>query len=346
MDFQENNNQQDPTQIQPIAPMYVPEKKRKGSFQRIFWGIILGLSFLANITLFIMLIGVGMLVMTGQRSTLIEDVIREGPMGTKIAVVSIDGVIYAEQAEVVYQQLKAARKDKQVKAVIVRVDSPGGTVTASDQIHQEILKFREKTNKPVIAFMQGTAASGGYYTSVACEKIIAEPTTITGSIGVISSYLVLEELLEDKLGVLPVVIKSGEKKDIPSSFRAPTEEEIEYIQTKLIKPSLKRFVEIVADGRKESLTLSEVETLADGSIFGAEEALEEKLIDEIGYMDDAIELIKSIAKIGPAQVIQYRRPFSLGSLLGINSTQNLLKLDRNTLYELGSPQTLYLWSAY
>jgi protease IV len=344
MDFQENNqiNQVPPM---PPSPMYIPVKKNKGSFWKIFWGIILALSFLANIALFLMLIGFGVLVMSGQRDNLMEEVVREGPFSSKIAVVSLEGTIYAEQADIVYEQLKKAKKDKQVKAVILRVDSPGGTVTASDEIHHEIMKFRKETNKPVIAFMQGTAASGGYYASVACEKIIAEPTTITGSIGVISSYIVLQNLLENKLGVKPVVVKSGEKKDWPSSFRAPTEEEIKYIDDKLIKPTLEIFIDVVAKGRENSLTLSEVRELADGSIFGAKEALEKKLIDDIGYLDDAINLVKSMAGIRDAQVVQYKRPFSLSSLLGVESRKNLFNLDKNLLNELGTPQTLYLWNA-
>jgi protease-4 len=346
MDFQEQNNPQNPTESRPLPPVYYPENKKRGGFRRIFWNIILILSILTNIVLFVMLMSVGVLIVTGQGGTLLEEVIREGPDETKIAVVSIEGVIYDEQADNVYRQLKTARNDEQVKAVIIKIDSPGGTISASDRIHQEILKFREQSQKPVIAFMQGTAASGGYYASVACEKIIAEPTTITGSIGVISSYLVLEELLENKLGVQPVVIKSGEKKDWPSSYRAPTETEIDYIQNKLIKPSLEIFINVVAKGREKSLSLSEVRNLADGSIFGAQEALENKLIDDIGYLDDAITSIKAKAGISDAQVVRYRQPFSLGNLIGVESKQNLLKINRNTLDELGTIQTLYLWSAF
>jgi protease-4 len=348
MDFENDNTENPSNRVppRPMPPFYFPERRKKGSFWKIFWGIILGLSILANIALFTMLVSVGMFVMTGQRGTLMEEVIREGPVESKIAVVNLVGTIYADQADYVYKQLKAARKDNQVKGVILRVDSPGGTVSASDRIHHEIMKFREDTKKPVIAFMEGTAASGGYYASVACEKIMAEPTTITGSIGVISSYLVLQNLLEDKLGVQPVVIKSGEKKDWPSSFRAPTDAEIQYIEDKLISPTLDIFINVVAKGREKLLSLEEVKSLADGSIFGAKEALENKLIDQVGYMDDAIGLIKSMTGIAQAQVIQYRRPFSLGSLLGVESKQNLFKLDKNTLSELGTPQTMYLWSAY
>ena len=353
MDFEQGNNVSGPIGPPPEEPIsglsasqFPVKSARKGAGWRIFWGIILAFSVMANIALFLMLIGVVAVFATGQRSILTEEVIREGPVKNKIAMVTVQGIIHGEMAGDVYRQLKVARQDKRVKALIVRVNSPGGTISASDQIYMEIQKFRKEENRPVIAFMQGVAASGGYYTSVACEKIIAEPTTITGSIGVISWYLVVKELLEEKLGVLPVTIKSGRKKDWPSSFREPTQEELQYMQDKVIKPALDRFVEVVAEGRKASLTLDEVKSLAeDAGIYGAQEAVEEKLIDEIGYLDEAIELAKSLAGIEKAQVVQYRKPFSFSDLFSYRKSI-LLNLDRATLYELGTPQILYLWSAY
>lgn len=352
MDFEQNDNLSGPTQPQPTEPIsslgqteLTMEPARKGTGWRIFWGIVLALSVMANIALFLMLIGVVAVFATGQRGILTEEVVREGPARAKIAIITLEGIIHGEQAENVYRQLKAAREDNRVKGLIVRVNSPGGTISGSDRIYKEILKYREEEDKPVVAFMQGVAASGGYYTSVACEKIIAEPTTITGSIGVISWYLVVQELLEDKLGVLPVVVKSGQKKDWPSSFRTPTPEEIQYLRDKVITPALERFVEVVADGRKESLMMADVRQLADGGIFGAKEALKEKLIDEIGYLDEAIELVKSLAGVDKARVVAYRRPFSLTDFLSYRS-RNVLKIDRATLYELSTPQILYLWSAY
>ncbi len=357
MDYEQDNShladpKSGPTGPQPTEPISSlgasrtrMEPRRKGAGWRILWGIVLALSVMANIALFLMLLGVIAMFATGQRGLLTEEVIREGPARTKIAMITVQGVIYGEVASDVYRQLKAARRDKHVKGVIVRVNSPGGTISASDRIYKEISKFREEEKKPVVAFMQGVAASGGYYTSVACEEIIAEPTTITGSIGVISWYFVVQELLEDKLGVLPVVIKSGQKKDWPSSFRAPTPEEIQYMRDKLITPALDRFVEVVHEGRNGLLTLDDVRRLADGGIFGAQEAKEEKLIDEIGYLDKAIERVKSLAGIDKAQVVEYRKPFSLTDFLSYRKP-NLLKIDRNTLYELGTPQILYLWSAY
>ena len=351
MDFEQNDNLSGPTQPQPAEPISglgqtgPMEPARKGAGWRIFWGIVLALSVMANIALFLMLIGVVAIFATGQRGILTEEVVREGPARTKIAIIRLEGIIHGEQAENVYRQLKAAREDKRVKGLIVRVNSPGGTISGSDRIYNEILKYREEEDKPVVAFMQGVAASGGYYTSVACEKIIAEPTTITGSIGVISWWLVVQELLEDKLGVLSVVVKSGQKKDWPSSFRKPEQEELLYIENKVIKPAFERFVEIVTQGREDLLTEAEVRRLADGGIFGAQEAKKEKLIDETGYLDDAIEMIKEMAKIEKAQVVEYRKPFSLTSFLSYRS-RNALRIDRATLYGLSTPQILYLWSAY
>jgi protease-4 len=352
MDFEQNNNLSGPTGPQPPEPTPIVAQSgppvqtaRKGSGWRIFWGIILAMSVLANIALFLILMGVIALFATVPRGMLTEEVIRKGPRRSKIAVITVEGIIYGDQAKYVYRQLKAAQQDRSVKGLIVRVNSPGGTVSGSDQIYKEILKYRQETGKPVVAFMQGVAASGGYYTSVACQKIMAEPTTITGSIGVISWYFVVQELLENKLGILPVVVKSGQKKDWPSSFRKPDTEEILYIENKVIKPAFERFVDVVAEGRKDKLTKAEVRKLADGGIYGAQEAKKEKLIDDIGYLDDAIDLVTSLAGITKAQVVQYRKPFSLTSLLTYRK-QNFLKIDRNTLYDLSTPQILYLWNAY
>jgi protease-4 len=315
---------------------------RKGTGWKIFWGIITGLSVLANIMLFLVLVGTVFLFAAGKEKKFIEEVIEDGPRAARIAIISVEGIIDDQQARDVYWQLKTAKEDKSVKGLIIRVNSPGGTLSGSDQIHSEITRYRAEVGKPAVAFMQGVAASGGYYTSVACEKIVAEPTTITGSIGVIMGYLVLQQLLEEKLGIQPIVVKAGEKKDWPSSFKMPTEEQLQYLQNRVVDPAYKRFVEVVVDGRSE-LTEEDVRRLADGSIYWADEALKEKLIDDIGYLDDAIKKVKLLAGIEKAQVIEYRRPFSLGDILAAK-TKATLQFDRKTLYELAVPQVLYLWT--
>jgi protease-4 len=345
MDFEQNNNRAEPIEPQPVEPIQpVTEAPKKRTGWRIFWGIVLALSVLANIVLFMVLIGVVAVFAAGQKGIFTEEVVQAGPRTTKIAVITVQGIINGAKAQDIYSQLNAARKDARVKGLIIRVNSPGGTISGSDEIYNEILKYRQEEDKPAVAFMQGVAASGGYYTSVACEKIIAEPTTVTGSVGVIAGHFVLQGLLEEKLGIKAAIVKSGEKKDWPSPFRPFTEEQRQYIQEKLIDPAYNRFVEVVADGR-ESLTLDDVKRLADGSIYWADEALDEKLIDKIGYLDEAIEQVKSLAGIEEAQVVEYRRPFSLSYLLSSRS-KSILEIDRTTLYELSTPQVLYLWSLY
>ncbi len=344
--YEQGNPGQPPQEPVPGVPAYAPPPPRAKRFSiwRIFWGVLFGLSLLANIGLFLMLMGMVAVLATGHARLYEEAIVREGPRDNKIVVVNITGMIHTEQAENVYRQLKTAREDRSVKGIIVRVNSPGGTVSGSDRIYMEIQRYRREVGKPVVAFMQGVAASGGYYASVACQQIVAEPTTITGSIGVIMSHFVFEDLLENKLGIKPVFLTAGDKKDWPSSFRAPEQEELDYIRERLLTPAYSRFVDVVKEGRKDTLSSAEVDALADGSIFAAPKALEEKLIDKIGYLDDAIAAVASLAGIDKAHVVEYRRPFSWMSFLGARSA-NVFKIDRMKLYELATPEILYLWNA-
>ncbi|MCK5565264.1 MAG: signal peptide peptidase SppA [Planctomycetes bacterium] len=315
--------------------------KKKGSFWKIFFIIAFLLSVLANFFLFVLLIAASMFVSVGHTSSFIEDVIRDGSSSKKIAVIRLEGIIDSRLSDLVKEQLDSAAKDESVKAVILRVISPGGGVAASDRIHHQISKFRNDTNKPVVSFMQTVAASGGYYASVACDKIISEPTTITGSIGVMANHMVFKQLLEEKLGITPVVVKSGEKKDWPSIFSETTEEQKEYLQQKLIIPAYDRFVALVADGRKD-LSLQEVITLADGSIYGAPEAYNNKLIDELGFIEDAIAMTEKLAHIKNAKVFEYTQPFTLSSVLGAQS-ETIFNFDRKMIEKLATPQLMYLW---
>ena len=202
------------------------KKVQKRSGWRVFWRIFTGLSVLGNILLLLLLMAVSVAFVfgAGQSDGFVEDVIQAGPKTAKVVVINLKGIIAGGAASDIYKQLKAVGSDGNVKGVILRIDSPGGLVSSSDQIYNELRKYRAKTGKPVVAFMQGVAASGGYYAAVGCDEIVAEPTVITGSIGVIMNYFVFEELLEKKLGILPVVSKSGLRKDWPSPFEAPSAE--------------------------------------------------------------------------------------------------------------------------
>jgi len=334
-----------PPSAPPPAYAPYPRDRKRSSVSRIFWGILFGLSFLANVGMFLLLIGLAAVIATRQARFYDESIIHEGPRGAKIVLIHLEGVIDDDQAGHVYRQLQTARKDHSVRAIIAAVNSPGGTISGSDRIYQEILRYRQETGQPVVAFMQGMAASGGYYASVACDRIVAEPTTITGSIGVVMSYFVFQEMLENKLGIQPVFLSEGDKKDWPSSFRAPKQEELDYIQERLLTPAYERFVEVVQAGRSSALSSEQVRKLADGGIFVASKALEEKLIDKVGYLDDVVAVALSLAGIQDAQVVEYRKPFLYVDMLSVQS-RSVLKLDRATLYEFSTPQVLYMWKAY
>ena len=327
--------------IPPSPPVYyAPAKKRT------FGGMVLRtlfvLSLLCNLFLFMVIIAMATMV-GGTGETVYEKyTLIDGTGIDSVAVINIQGVIQQELSEDIRKKFKAATEDENVKAVIVRIVSPGGTVSASDQIHHEISKYKQATGNPVVAFMQTVAASGGYYSAVACDHIIAEPTVITGSIGVIMNNFVLKDLLNEKLGITPVTVKSGEKKDWPSAFNETTDEQIQYLQDKLIGPAYQRFVSLVINGRGGVLTEEQVLKLADGSIFSAFEALDEKLIDEIGYIENAIMAAEKLAGITGAQVFEYREPFSLASLVSAK-TNVTLPFDTDSLTQMLAPQLLYMW---
>jgi protease IV len=204
----------------------------------------------------------------------------------------------------VREELEKAAGDDKVKAVIVRINSPGGTVTASDIIFRELQSYKRKANVPVIAVMMDVAASGGYYIALAADTLIAHPTTVTGSIGVIMISLNAEGLMQ-KIGVSASAIKSGERKDMGSPFRALTPEERAIFQG-VIDDLQKQFVSHVIERRK--LAPATAATLADGRIYTAEQALANRLVDQIGYMPDALEVARRAAGISEARVIVYKRP--------------------------------------
>jgi len=241
--------------------------------------------------------------------TLVESKVKE-----KILLLDISGLISStlnygildREGDIlsqVYYRLQKASEDHTVKGVILRLDTPGGEVTASDILYHEILNFRNKTGAPVLALMMGVTASGGYYIASACDYIIAHPSTLTGSIGVISIFPNLEELFE-KVGINVQVIKSGELKDSGSVFREMTDKEKDVFQG-IIDDYYKKFLDAVYQARKGSLTLENLKKIADGRVYTASQAQEAKLIDEIGYFDRALKKTLELAGIQQANVIAY-----------------------------------------
>ena len=243
-----------------------------------------------------------------------EVVLIKSPAKEKVLILDVSGIIsstvnpglFARESDIlskVYYRLEKAAEDKRVKAVILRLDTPGGEATASDILYNEILKFKQKNKIPVVGLMMGVAASGGYYIASACDYVIAHPSTVTGSIGVISIFPNLEELFL-KIGIKMNVIKSGEMKDSGSAFRDMTEEEKKIFQA-VIDEFYQRFLEVVHLRRKDNLSLEEIRKLADGRIYTARQALELKLIDEVGYFDSALQKSLSLASLKDANVIAY-----------------------------------------
>jgi protease IV len=242
-----------------------------------------------------------------------EYVSGEGP--EKVAVVPVVGTIASADNSVPGTQppvtpeglsdaLRQAEEDPAVAAVVLEVNSPGGGVTASDEMQQSILDFKESSGKPVVVSMGDVAASGGYYISTAADRIVANETTLTGSLGVIFSLTDFSELA-DEYGVEQEVIKSGEFKDMGSSFRNLTPEEREIFQS-LVDESYDEFVSVIVEGR--GLPEERVREIADGRIYSGEQAKELGLVDSFGGVDEAAEISQDLAEIDGATVVRYVQP--------------------------------------
>lgn len=236
------------------------------------------------------------------------------PLGEKVAVVEIKGLI-TESRSVIDRIIKF-KKDKTVKAIVLRIETPGGAVGPSQEIYREVRKAGQV--KKVVASMGAVAASGGYYVSSAAHKIFANPGTITGSIGVVAEFSNIEEILK-KVGLKTVTIKSGDFKDIGSPLREMTSEEHQLIKG-IIDGVHKQFIRAVAEGR--NLPIEAVEKIADGRILTGEQAKELGLIDQLGNLQDAITLASQLGGIkGEPHIIysEKKRPsvwdFLLGALL-------------------------------
>jgi protease-4 len=219
------------------------------------------------------------------------------PVGERIGVVEINGMLSG--SDPVVRQLVSFKKDDSIKAVILRVDSPGGAVAPSQEIHDEVIRVAAK--KPVVVSMASVAASGGYYVSIPAHRIVANPGTITGSIGVIMQLTNLEELY-GKLGLKSLVVKSGEHKDIASPFRPMSSEDRKILQG-VIDDIYDQFVSAVAEGR--NLPVEKVRNLADGRIFTGRQAKEIGLVDELGGMQDAVGIAKDLAGISGEPKLVY-----------------------------------------
>lgn len=265
----------------------------------------------------------------------------------KIAVIRVEGIIGHRAKESsdpdgmigdIKEQIQLASEDDLVKAVILKIDSPGGEVLASDEIYRAIKELRTGSDrlnkKPVICCMGSLAASGGFYAAMGSNWIIADNLTITGSIGVIMETMNYKELF-GKIGLKTVVFKSGKFKDLLHGDRDPTPDEIDLVQD-LVMETYEQFAGIVAKERNIDLKFLK-ENIADGRIFSGKQALERKLIDQIGTFDDAVAKAENLAGISDSNVIDYIAPFNLSNLLGIFAESRTPKIELNV-----TPETLKL----
>ncbi len=255
--------------------------------------------------------------------SLVLTLLRNGrvSIGEKVAVIRVEGAIL--DSRYVIKELKKYSRDSSVKAVVIRVDSPGGGVAASQEIFDEIIKIKEK--KKVVVSMGSVAASGGYYISSPADIIVANAGTLTGSIGVIMELPNFEGLME-KIGVKSQIIKSGKHKDITSAFRSMTGEEKQILQA-LLDDVHDQFIQAVAESR--DMDYKEIKKLADGRIFTGRKAKELGLVDELGNLEYAIKLAGKLSGIkGEPQVISKKDKLSFWDLLSGGTLPNELIKNR------------------
>lgn len=339
-----------PPVIQPPAPV---RPKKSGA-----WKIVL------LVTAIVVLIGGGLIAVglvsslssfTGFQTPytqtvgprLEEVLVEDNDASAKIAVVEVEGIITSQMldpagfnmADIIKAQLKRAGQDAKVRAVVLKVDSPGGEVLASDQINKAIAEFQRKTGKPVVASMGNLAASGGYYVAVASRWIVANELTLTGSIGVIMSSWNYRGLM-DKVGVRPFTYKSGKFKDMLSGTRDPNQipdEEREILQG-LIDDVYRQFKGVVADGRQEAARRNEEagkalcadwEQYADGRVFSGREAFKHGFVDELGDLATATARARKLANLSNANVVRYQRRIDFADLFRFfgESESRAVKLD-------------------
>ena len=361
----------------PVIAPPPPTKPRRSRGWMIFAIILLVLLFISlfgNLTQFVSRM---LTFNNGLRPSMARDigpkleecVLEDNDAHNKIAVIEVDGIITSHDADpagnnmvdVIKAQLDRAKEDSRVKAVILKVDSPGGEVMASDQINKLFAKFQsDPKGKPVICSMGSLAASGGYYISAPSRWIVADDLTLTASIGVIMEGLNYRSLM-DKIGVAPDVYKSGKFKDMLSGMRETNEippEEHAMVQ-KLIDDTYQKFKDVVRDGRNaahkangnEGKALApDWENYADGRVVSGDQALQIGLVDELGDFDAAVKRAKTIANIHDgANLIEYRERYDLSnflSMFGQSGKAHDIKLDMGLdIPKLQAGALYFLWQA-
>jgi protease-4 len=355
--------------MQPGGPMMMmpppmfypppqPPRRQGGGFARAMLVTFVTVLFGASLTLNIYLLALsGLAGGSGGRARSMN--ILEGDPKQKIAHVEIKGIIMDEAYERFDRVMKSVEADKDVKAIVFEVDSPGGSVTASDEIHNRIVSFKkEHPNVPVVVSMAGLAASGGYYVSCPADYIFAQPTTLTGNIGVLMPQYNISELFE-KWGIKETTIESSGTpfKNAGSMFRAENAEHRAYIQD-IADKAFAQFKDVVAKGRQSKLT-KPLPDIANGKIYMAADAHTLGLVDKIGYLQDAYDYAATQAKLNKRTIVKYHDPPNFfdalmsgksnigggraGGAAGQSVQINGININAGDLRDLMTPRLMYLW---
>ncbi len=334
-------------------PMFMqPPPRERGFARAIFMTLattIFGLSLAANVYL-LLFSGLMSGGMSARQNTIVE-----GDPLERVAIIPVSGVIMTEAAQQFERFMRMAEDDANVKAIVLEIDSPGGTVTASDEIHHRIMRFKKnRPGVPVVATMGSLAASGGYYVACAADYVFAQPTTMTGNIGVLFPRYNVSELA-DKWGIEETTLEStgADFKNAGSMFQPEDPRDVAYFQS-IIDKSFVQFKDVVRNGRGNKLT-KPLDEIANGKIYLGPDALALGLVDQVGYLDDAYAYAAQGLK--RPQVVRYANPPSLLEALSAKSNVGAVsasvggekgggvnvQLDWRKLQELTTPRMLYLW---
>lgn len=338
-----------PPGFYPYPPPFAPPTRRSGVLSRVLGGFIAS-AFILSVVMNIYLL----IIISASLQGLPEATYAQGDEAHRVVVLPVTGVIDDSTAAFVHQALQQLRKDKPA-AIVLRVDSTGGTVSASERIFAELKRYRAQTGVPLVTSIGGVAASGGYYVSCATEHIVAESTGITGSIGVIAPAFTIHELL-NKIGVTPeTVVASGSPDKDVLDFTRPWTDADRAAMRKLLDTAYDRFVQVVDEGRT-NLDLQQVRALATGMIYTVPEAHRSGLVDQIGFLEDAVDKAAALAKLpsGTQPTIKIIGPRKglIEGLTGASSPAPPLSFGvpinsdsvRRWTAELATPRLEYRWA--
>lgn len=334
----------------PMMMMPPPQPPRGGGIRAFLMTmLVLGLLLSVGINIVLLVLSAGG---SGGSGSALQLTISPGSQREKVAVIPLRGMIEANASYRFDHFMDMAEADGDVKAVVLEIDSPGGTVTASDEIYDRIRRFKQNKNVPVVVTMGSLATSGGYYTACGADYIFAQPTTMTGNIGVLMPRLNFSKLFE-KYGVAETTIVSqgARFKNAGSSYAEETPEERKYLQD-LIDTAFERFKKVVVDGRGAALK-GNIDDIANGKVYIAKDAVRLGLIDEEGYAEDAYNYAAAQAGLSSPQIVRYEVPPTFLQRLLMSDSKSeapvasgggvTIHVDAKLLDELSTPRPLYLW---